>query len=240
MNRSIIIASRELREMLSDTRFVYTIIVTGLVLPVFYAFVGMNAVKVAPGGIKSATFPLMFLLSSILPATFSMQLAVISFVGEKEARTIEPLLAAPITNMELFTGKVISSFFPPLVLVVMVQAIFLTASYILARVKFGMNFSPDFESIIGAVILVPLVVLTMVSLAVVISSKINTVRAAQQIGAFINLPILLLVVYKAPMLLHYATSAPGQVIGAGLAINVILLRAGARSFNRDKVLTQIG
>ncbi|HHY47649.1 MAG TPA: ABC transporter permease subunit [Firmicutes bacterium] len=240
MRRSLIIASRELREVLSDTRFVYTIMVTGLVLPVFYAYVGLGAIRTVPSGVASALFPMWFLLSSILPATFSMQLAIASLVGEKENRTIEPLVATPVSNLEIFVGKVVGSLVPPLALVAIVQVIFLLASYIFARIRYGMPFSPDMGVILRTALLVPFIILTMVSIAVMISSRATSVRSAQQMGAFINLPVILLLAYKGPQLLDFLGRSPFEAIVVMLAANTFLLRIGARLFDRERILTQIG
>ncbi|NPV52568.1 MAG: ABC transporter permease [Firmicutes bacterium] len=240
INKTFLVAARELKETFQDTRFVYTTVVTGLALPIFYAYISMSTVRALPTGVASTMFPVWFLLSSILPASFSMQLALASFVGEKENRTIEPLLAAPISNRELFVGKVISSFIPPLVLVAIVQAVFLGASFGFARLKYRMPFSPDLAVIGRTALFVPLVILFMVACAVLLSARSTSMRSAQQVGAFINLPIIFLVVYKAPQILDIIGKSAPEVLAVGVAVNILLLRIGIRMFNRERILTQIG
>src|SRR5438067_7386340 len=54
-------------------------------------------------------FLMVFLL---MPITGAMALAAHAIVGEKQARTLEPLLATPLTTLELLTAKVLGALVP--------------------------------------------------------------------------------------------------------------------------------
>ena len=56
-------------------------------------------------------FLMVFLL---MPITGAMALAAHAIVGEKQARTLEPLLATPITTTELLIAKVLGALVPTL------------------------------------------------------------------------------------------------------------------------------
>ena len=56
---------------------------------------------------------MLFLLT---PITGAMALAAHAVVGEKQARTLEPLLATPITTFELLVAKVLGALLPTLVI----------------------------------------------------------------------------------------------------------------------------
>src|SRR5437773_8769115 len=56
-------------------------------------------------------FLMLFLLT---PITGAMALAAHAIVGEKQARTLEPLLATPITTFELLAAKVFGALIPTL------------------------------------------------------------------------------------------------------------------------------
>ena len=45
----------------------------------------------------------------LLPAIIPLAIAVYSIVGEKEQTTLEPLLATPVSDVELFLGKALAS-----------------------------------------------------------------------------------------------------------------------------------
>src|SRR5881396_2330178 len=60
-------------------------------------------------------FLMLFLLT---PITGAMALAAHAIVGEKQARTLEPLLATPITTFELLAAKVLGALLPTLVMAI--------------------------------------------------------------------------------------------------------------------------
>ena len=61
----------------------------------------------------------------LVPVTSAMSVAAYSVVGEKQARTLEPLLATPITTFELLAGKVLGALLPAVALSVHLFAIYL-------------------------------------------------------------------------------------------------------------------
>ena len=75
-----------------------------------------------PGAGKSAAaaiigerfIPFLLMIVGFFPISFSLIIALETFVGEKERRSIEPLLSMPITNLELYLGKMISATALPL------------------------------------------------------------------------------------------------------------------------------
>ncbi|NLS78681.1 MAG: ABC transporter permease subunit, partial [Chloroflexi bacterium] len=52
----------------------------------------------------------------LLPLMIPMFVAVYSIIGEKQQRTLEPLLATPISVIELLTGKMLAGVIPATVL----------------------------------------------------------------------------------------------------------------------------
>lgn len=87
-------------------------------------------------------------------------------------------------------------------------------------------------------VLAPLLSLLAVSLAVIISSRVNDTRAVQQIGGFIVLPIVLIGVAQTTglILLNAASFTVGALLIA--ALDAAILRVGVRLFQREKILTQ--
>ena len=53
-----------------------------------------------------------------------MSVAAYAVVGEKQARTLEPLLATPITTFELLAAKVLGALVPGIVLVTICFALY--------------------------------------------------------------------------------------------------------------------
>lgn len=181
-----------------------------------------------------AQFLVLIVLS---PVAASMSSAAYSVVGEKQARTLEPLLATPITTFELLAAKVLGSLLPALALTVVCFVVYLTGVALLAMP----GVSPTLVSprpLAVVFLLGPLASLTALQLAVCVSSRSNDARSAQQIGALVIVPIagLLVAQFVGSLMLTMpvilAIAAVLAVIDAGLMLLGIAL------FDRESILTR--
>src|SRR5687767_757291 len=68
------------------------------------------------GAIQAWIFQQFLVLLVLTPVAGSMSVAAYSVIGEKQARTLEPLLATPLTTFELLAAKVLGSLLPALAL----------------------------------------------------------------------------------------------------------------------------
>ena len=66
-----------------------------------------------------------------------MSVAAYSVVGEKQARTLEPLLATPITTFELLSAKVLASLLPALALTALMFAVYVLGIAVLGKPRRG-------------------------------------------------------------------------------------------------------
>ncbi len=179
-------------------------------------------------------FILMFLLIPILGA---LSIATYSIVGEKQNRTLEPLLATPIRTTELLWGKSLAAALPATLLtwitfglyVLLMRA--LSPAGVLAHVVNPVGLSLIF--LIG-----PLVAVLSLGLGVIVSSRAKDLRTAQQIGVLLILPIMALFIMQ--MRGFFLLSAQWVWLGAAvlLALDVIVLKIGARLFQRETILTR--
>jgi len=173
----------------------------------------------------------------LAPVAASMSIAAYTVIGEKQARTLEPLLATPITTIELLSAKVLGALVPA---VALTFASFLVYGLgILAFAHPGAVRILVVPQSLGLVfILGPLAALAALQLAVCVSSRVNDARSAQQIGALIILPLAGLLVGQ----LTGAVALTGMLIGtialALIVINVVLMRVGATLFDRETILTR--
>jgi ABC-2 type transport system permease protein len=87
--------------------------------------------RLPPGTAAEAfLFQQFLLLFLVAPIVGAVSLAAYSVVGEKQGRTLEPLLTTPITTAELLIAKVLASFLPSLA----VEAVGLLAYLVLVAV----------------------------------------------------------------------------------------------------------
>jgi len=173
----------------------------------------------------------------LAPVAASMSVAAYTVIGEKQARTLEPLLATPITTFELLLAKVLGALIPAVGLtfasfIVYGLGIALlahagTVRVLLAPRSLGMVF-----------VLGPLAALAALQLAVCVSSRVNDARSAQQIGALIILPLAGLLVGQ---LTGTVALTGGLIAGLAmvlLALNAVLMHVGIALFDRESILTR--
>ena len=170
--------------------------------------------------------------------TGSMSVAAHSVIGEKQARTLEPLLATPLRTSELLAAKVIGAAVPGLLLMAVCFGIYLIAVAVFAEPGVWLSLL-NMRTLSLVFVTGPLAALLGLQLAVYASSRVNDPRSAQQIGAImIVVPIAALQI--AQFVGGIVLTAPIIVaVAAALAIaNAILLRIGIAVFDRESILTR--
>ena len=178
------------------------------------------------------------LMVGLTTVTGSMAVAAHSVVGEKQARTLEPLLATPVTTFELLTAKVLGAALPGIALMVACFAIYVAAVAVFAeRGVWLMMLTP--RSLALVFIMGPLAALLGLQLAVCASSRVNDARSAQQLGAlFIVLPMAALQIAQ---FIGGVVLTAGMIVAIGVALcagNAVLMSIAIRLFDRESILTR--
>ena len=173
------------------------------------------------------------LLPAILPGVFAAH----SIVGEKVARTLEPLLATPIRTTELLAGKALAAVIPSLAaswsgvfLYLFALATFLPVELVAELVSFQNIFV---VGVLGFLLSVMGVELTMI-----ISSRSRDPRIAQQLSGLVVMPILFLFVGQLAGFLAVTPlfALSGAVILGSL--DVALACLAVKLFDRESILTK--
>lgn len=174
---------------------------------------------------------------TLAPVAASMTVAAHSIVGEKQARTLEPLLSTPLSTIELLGAKILAAFLPGIVLSAVISALYLAGVATLARPGVAHELIAPAPMLIMGV-LGPLAALAALQLAVCVSSRVNDVRAAQQVGALVILPMAALLVLQ--LLGTVRVTVPFILIAAaGLAVvNALLLWIATALFDREAIVTR--
>jgi ABC-2 type transport system permease protein len=132
-------------------------------------------------------FMLMFM---ILPMAIPGTIAAYSIVGEKTTRSLEPLLATPITTAELLVGKCLSAVIPAVIATYGAFALFALGSWILVTNKTLLSALLDARWLIAIGIVGPLLAILEVTFALMVSSRVTDPRVAEQISMVIIVPLL--------------------------------------------------
>ncbi|MHA2072437.1 MAG: ABC transporter permease subunit, partial [Candidatus Thorarchaeota archaeon] len=112
-NKSIVVAMADLRAAMA-LRFVkYGLMGMGALGPVISVLVVVATVTLLPPGpdydmliqFIGPTIASLLMIFGIIPATM---ISANALVGEREQKTLEPLLATPLTDRQLLLGKLLS------------------------------------------------------------------------------------------------------------------------------------
>ena len=234
--KALIITRREIRDQFRDWRIIAPILVLTVFFPGLMNFTAQQAVDfVAKYGapiIADRLIPFLLMVVGFFPISVSLVIALESFVGEKERRTIEPLLSSPLTDVQLYLGKLMAVIFPPLV------GSFLGISVYLVGVYRQVGWVPDLTLLIQVVALAAVQSLVMVSGAVVVSSQTTSVRAANLLASFIIIPMALLLVGESMIMFWARYHVLWWAIFGQAIIAWLLIRTGISHFNRENLLGQ--
>jgi len=189
------------------------------------------------GAIQAFIFQQFLPLLVLAPIAASMSVAAFSIIGEKQARTLEPLLATPISTLELLLAKVLGSLVPALLLTLACFAVYVAAVGALAHPGvWRILFVPRS---IGVVFLVgPLAALAALQLAVCVSSRVNDARSAQQIGALIIIPLSALLVGQLTGVVTVTMPLIALIALVLTGVNAALIVVGVALFDRESILTR--
>ena len=170
----------------------------------------------------------------VLPIFLPILLAAQSIGGERERRTLEPLLATRVGTLSIILGKSIAALVPAIVITWIAAALFCLG----IDVVIGKPVLPDGAWLFGTLVLSPLLALFGNAMAVVVSARVLDPRAAQNLAATTVLPLLGLLVVQ---LAGRIALGPRFYLLLGLAVaaaDVALVFIAVRLFDRERLLTQ--
>lgn len=190
----------------------------------------------------SVVLPMMFnlilMIFIVVPATLPTIIATYSIVGEKNNRSLEPLLATPTTDGELLAGKIFSSFIPSMgsTYLAFVLGVGLLDVVLIPHV--GYPPLPSIIWILAILLIAPTACLMSVLACVLVSSKVSDVRAAQQLGGFVVMPVVVLMlgVLSGLLLLSPFTVIIFAIIYTFIDLGLFYFARAV--FNRESILTK--
>lgn len=176
---------------------------------------------------------MLLVIAAALPAT----IAAHSIIGEKVERTLEPLLATPISTVDLVVGKALVGMVPALVLSWL--------SYAVTVAGIAHWGTPELVSLVVRPVwplafglVAPLLSLGSVLATLALSSRVNDPRTAQGVSAFLILPLFGVGISA---LSGAITLDVSWVLAAAVMLailDVILIRVVVWVFGRETILSR--
>ena len=232
------IAQKEFKVTRRKKSVISYVVALPLLLAIFFTLVVKN--DFASGissnyqlGFESLTY-FYVVFAAIVPSS----LAAYSIVGEKVEKSLEPLLATPVSDGEILLGKSIAAFLPSIVSIWVGASIFMATTDALTHSSLSFYYFPNWNATIMLFVLAPLAAITSIELAVIVSSRVTDVRGANQFASLMFVPFM--AVFVAAVEGAFPFSISNLLIFSlfVMVANFALFRLSKSIFKREEILTK--
>jgi ABC-2 type transport system permease protein len=237
LSKSWVIARKDFKTFRRKKNVLYTLLIIPFMISILLSavlFVSHIPVEHLTYLLPAFTF-FYVLLAGVVPTA----IASYTIVGEKVERTLEPLLAAPVTDGEILFGKGISAFLPSILAILGGSVLFMVFTDVATFKSLGYYFFPNLNTAVILFMMMPLAVLMSVQWNVVVSGRVTDVRVAQQMGGLAAIPFALIYVLGELNYVPLDVTSNLLIISGVLAlVDVVLFTVTRRTFQREEILTK--
>ena len=239
LTKAWLIASKDFMVFRKKQSIIYSLVVFELLMsfgfPFLVKYIARKTTDPTVMGPLINAFSFWFVIgAAILP----VGIASYSLVGEKVQQSLEPLLAAPVSDGEILIGKGIAAFLPAIVASYVGAVPFMILVDVFVHRIFQHLYYPNWNIGVILLLLAPLVSLFSVAVNVLISSRSTDVRTAQQFGTTVPMLPLIAIYLLSEIRVITLTVTNLLFIAAALAaLDVLMTYAAMRIFQRDAILT---
>jgi ABC-2 type transport system permease protein len=239
LSKAWIVASKDFKIFTKRKSILYSTIYFEVIVSIGLPFI-INFVASKPTGAASlptliSAFSFLFVIgASFLP----VGIASYSLIGEKVQKSLEPLLATPTTDEEILVGKSIAAFLPAICSNFIGALIFTVLVDIFTYSTLTYLYFPNWDFIIILFLLAPLACILGVGYNILISSRANDVRAAQQLGTLIILPFGTVYFLSEFKVLTLTTDNLLIMAAVLVVVDVIIFYLVKATFQREQILTK--
>lgn len=185
-------------------------------------------------GVVGTLFSNVYLL---LPMVVPSIVAAFSIIGEKNNRTLEPVLATPVRRWQLLAGKILSALLPAVIVTWISGGIFIAELAIFTDVNVVSHVVTA-----GWLILffacTPLLGLIAVAIMTAISSRVNDTRTAQQLSIWGFVPVAGLILGELSGQFELTVLVAVIATAILILLAILLTWGAAQLFQREAILTR--
>ena len=178
------------------------------------------------------------LLFMMIPIIIPITIASYSIVGEKTTRTLEPLLATPVTTLELLTGKSLAAVIPAVAATWLGFILYAIGAKLIVGTPAVLDKLVDPLWLTAIFAVGPLLAIAGVNIAVMISSRVNDPRIAEQISGIFVLPIIVLFIGQTVGFILIDETFILWMTVALVILDGALLFFATQLFQRETILTR--
>jgi ABC-2 type transport system permease protein len=178
------------------------------------------------------------ILFMIMPVMIPITIAAYSIVGEKTTRSLEPLLATPISTVELLAGKALAAAIPAVIASWGGFTLFLLLLPLTGTSPEVAGYITGPTWLLAVLVIGPLMAILAVNFSIMVSSRVNDPRAAEQFSAVLLVPVL--IVMFAQIGGWIVLNVQFMLIGIAvfIIIDIGAIYLGAKFFKRETILTR--
>lgn len=202
-----------------------------------YAITHRSQGPAAVASVVALLIPSFSYLFVILAGIAPIQIATYSLVGEKVEKSMEPLLATPLTDSEILLSKGLIAFVPSLIALLISETIF--AVIIDAIIpNLGDNYLPNWDFLFMALVIVPLTLIISIDIGIIVSSRVNDARSASQLGMALLIPLFAVYLLAETKVITLDQTTLYQIAGILVVADIILFMIARLLFQREQILTK--
>ena len=224
---------KELREYRRNGFIIATMVILPLIFLIQPLVVVFALPASAAAGLSHEDLLLYMLgIPAIVPAT----VAAYAVVGERQQDTLEPVLTTPIRREEFLLGKALAALVPSVVIAYAVYAFFLACVEFFAQPSVAAALIRP-SDLLAQLLFTPLLAGWSIWIAIVISTRANDVRVAQQLATLASLPSVALTTLIALNAIDASLTTAVVAAAALLLLNRIGWRVASAVFDRERLIT---
>lgn len=207
----------------------------GIVAAIAYAYPSTTSATAASISSFLNAFSFWFVIGA---ASLPSGIASYSVAGEKIQKSLEPLLATPMTDSEILLGKSIACFVPPMVSIWVSSVIYMASMDALTRPWLGYLYYPNWSFAAVLLLLAPLASVLTIELTVILSARANDVRSVQQFTGVLFFPFIIIYVMTEIDVIQLNVTNLLIMSGMFLVADILLFYLSTATFKREEILTK--
>jgi ABC-2 type transport system ATP-binding protein len=232
----LLIARRAAVESLNDRQTRLMNVFFALIAPILLLVLVIRPAVAQAGDLAPSMLAFYLLVIGMMPAAGAVGIAAGQFAGERERGVLTPMLASPASNLAIFGGKVLGSILPPIVYTLIAEVIYLSGVAVLLGVDQLRQLPLGLS--VAMLLLVPAATCFAAIVGALVSSRVRTYNAAQQISGILLIPLWVGLFAVAFRLGEWGDLALLLSVGAIVVLDVVLTKIAAATWRREEVLSQ--
>ncbi|MFW9835445.1 MAG: ABC transporter permease subunit [Candidatus Thorarchaeota archaeon] len=236
-----LIAARDFKVFRHQKSMLYALLIFPVIISILPLAILQFAVNrdppLPPAGIPPIldAFSIFLIIGS---AFVPLGIAGYTIVGEKIEKSLEPLLASPVTDGEILLGKTISAVLPALIAMYTGGVIFMVGTDVVAYPLLNYYYFPNLTIAVILFLGMPAATIMSVEFGVIVSSRVNDVRSATNFGVLMFFPFLIIYIASQLQIITLDTETILKISVILLVIDVVLYFISTALFQREEILTQ--